>query len=128
MKIEYIKTKDKDFIGKRFKSWTIEKRITYDNGEVEHFYRVVFPHIDGDIEKIDLDKLYFPKTMTNEEWENMPPKEKYNWLGLKVENNKHLLDECNTKEILDIEKTETQLFNKLEKVKSVVGRTIQNQI
>ena len=116
MRIEYIKTKDKGYVGKRFNSWTIEKRITYDNGKTEHLYKTIFPHIDGDIEKIELDKLDFPKPMTNEDWDNMSPKEKYDWIGLDVENNKHLLEECNKQEILDTEMTETKLFNKLEKV------------
>lgn len=79
--IEYKIEKDKDFIGKRYESYTVEKKITYDNGKVEHRYRTVFPYIDGDIDKIDLDTLDFPKTITHEEWEKLSLEYHKAWLN-----------------------------------------------
>lgn len=79
--IEYKIEKDKDFIGKRYESYTVEKIIKYDNGEVEYRYRTVFPHIDGDIYKINLDKLAFPKPITHEEWNKLSPEYHKAWLN-----------------------------------------------
>ena len=33
--------------------------------------RTLFPHIDGNIDEIDLDKLLFQKPITPEEWEQL---------------------------------------------------------
>lgn len=88
VKNEYKIIKDNDFIGKIYNSYTIEKIITYDNGKTEQLLRSFFPHIDGNINKIDLDSLYFPKTMTNKEWNNMTPQQRYDWLGLDISNNR----------------------------------------
>ena len=82
MKNEYKIQKDKDFTGKRYESYTVEKIITHDNGEVEHRYRVIYPHIDGKIDTIDFEELEFPKPITTEEWDNMPRETRKKWLQI----------------------------------------------
>ena len=78
-KIKYKVEKDKNFYGKRFKSYTVEKIITYDNGEVEHRYRTIFPSIDGRINTINFNKLGFPKPITQEEWKKLSPEYRKAW-------------------------------------------------
>lgn len=72
-KVEYKIEKDKDFIGKRYESYSVEKIIRNNDGKIEHRYRTIFPHIDGDINKINLNKLYFPRTIIYEEWKKLSP-------------------------------------------------------
>lgn len=69
MKNEYKVEKDKEIKGQRCETYTIEKIITYDNGEKETRIITFIPSRDGDINKIDLDKLDFPKPITQKEWE-----------------------------------------------------------
>lgn len=83
-KVEYKIKKDKDFIGKRYESYTVEKIITKEDGEVEHLYRTIFPHIDGKINKIDLDKIYFPKPITQKEWEQLSEEYHKAWINGKM--------------------------------------------
>lgn len=78
-KIEYQIKKDKDFIGKRYDSYTVEKITISEEGNVEHLYRVLFPHVDGEIDKINFDKLYFPIPITQEEWEQLSPEYRKAW-------------------------------------------------
>ena len=40
---EYTITKDKDFIGKRYETYTIEKKIIHSHGEVETRTRIFIP-------------------------------------------------------------------------------------
>lgn len=79
-KIKYEIMKDKEFIGKRFESYTVIKTITYDNGEIEHRYRTIFPSIDGNIDKMNLDDLYFPITITQEEFKQLPEEYDKAWM------------------------------------------------
>ena len=80
MKNEYKIVKDKDFIGKRYETYTIEKKITYDNGETEFRYKTFIPFRDGDINKVDLDTLDFPKPITADEWEKLSPEYRKAWI------------------------------------------------
>lgn len=80
-KIEYKVIKDKDFIGKRFNSYTIEKTITYADGDKETRLRSFIPCRDGDINRINLDNLYFPVSVSYDEWQQLP--EEYNRAWLK---------------------------------------------
>ncbi len=80
LKIEYKITKDEDFIGKRFETYTIEKIITYVNGDVETRRRTFIPFRDGDINKINLDDLYFPITITQEEFKQLPEEYDKAWM------------------------------------------------
>ncbi len=82
MKNEYKIQKDKDFIGKRYESYTVEKIITHDNGEIEIRRRIIFPHIDGDIDTIDFEKLEFPKPLTTEEWNKLSLETRKKWLQI----------------------------------------------
>ena len=52
---EYRIKKDKDFIGQRFSTYTIEKIIKYENGETERRFKVFTPAIDWDINKVNLE-------------------------------------------------------------------------
>ena len=79
-KVEYKVKKDKDFIGKRFETYTIEKTITYANGEIETRYRSFIPVRDGDINTVNLDELYFPITITQEEFEQLPKEYDEAWI------------------------------------------------
>lgn len=98
-KIKYKITKDKDFIGKRFESYTIEKIITNDDEEKECLYRIWFPFIDGDISKANLDEIYFPKPITNEEWQKLSPEYRKSWInGAMTEELHKELDELRLKE------------------------------
>lgn len=76
IKNEYKIIKDKDYIGKRFGTYTIEKTIIYANGKTETRLRSFIPIRDGNINKVNLDDLYFPITITHEEMKQLP--EKYN--------------------------------------------------
>lgn len=67
----------------RFESYLITKTITYDNGETEQRTRLFYPHLEGEIEKVNLDKLEFKKTMTQEEFKQMPLEYQRNWCGIK---------------------------------------------
>ena len=78
-KTEYTITKDKDFIGKRYETYTIEKKIMHSNGKVEIRTRVFIPFRDGDINKINLDKLHFPEPFTAEEGEKLSPEYRKAW-------------------------------------------------
>lgn len=80
-KVEYKIIKDKDFIGRRYESYTVEKIITYDNGKIEHLHRTLFPHIDGKIENINLDDIYFPPVITSEEWNLLPETYRKAWIN-----------------------------------------------
>ena len=80
IKNEYMVTKDKDFIGKRFKTYTIEKTITYANGEIETRLRSFIPFRDGDINTVNLDDLYFPITITQEEIKQLPEEYDKAWM------------------------------------------------
>ena len=80
-KIEYKVEKDKDFIGKTYESYTVEKIITKDNGEIEHLYRTLFPHIDGNVNEIDFDKVYFPKPITQKEWKQLSEEYYKAWIN-----------------------------------------------
>lgn len=80
IKSEYKITKDKDFIGKRYDTYTIEKILIYDNGEKEHRYRVWIPFRDGDINKVDLTTLDFPQPIIQEEWEQLPQEYRTAWI------------------------------------------------
>lgn len=80
-KIEYKVEKDKDFIGKRYESYTVEKIITKENGETEHLYRTLFPHIDGSINEIDFDNIYFPRPITQTEWKQLSEEYRKAWIN-----------------------------------------------
>ena len=80
IKNEYKITKDKDFLGKRFETYTIEKNITYENGETEKRYRIFIPFRDGNIEKVNLNDLYFPITITQEEFKQLPKEYNKAWM------------------------------------------------
>jgi hypothetical protein len=80
-KIEYKVEKNKDFTGKRYESYTVEKIITHDNGKVEHLHRVLFPHIDGKIDEINLEDIYFQNPITQDEWEKLSPEYHKAWLN-----------------------------------------------
>lgn len=79
-KIEYKIEKNKEIIGQRYETYTIQKNITYDNGKTETRYRVFIPFRDGDINKIDLDMLDFPKPITKEEWEKLSSEYQKAWI------------------------------------------------
>lgn len=79
MKNEYKIIKDKGFIWKRYGTYTIEKKIIYDNGQIEYRYRTFIPFRDGDINKVELDKLDFPKPITADEWEKLSPEYRKAW-------------------------------------------------
>lgn len=79
-KIEYKIEKNKEIIGQRYETYTIQKNITYDNGKTETRYRVFIPFRDGDINKIDLDMLDFPKPITQEEWKKLSPEYHKAWI------------------------------------------------
>ena len=76
---EYTITKDKDFIGKRCETYTIEKKIIHSHGKVETRTRIFIPFRDGDINKINLDELDFPEPITSEEWEKLSPEYRKAW-------------------------------------------------
>lgn len=78
-KTEYTIIKDKDFIGKRYETYTIEKKITHSNGKVEIRTRAFIPFRDGDINKINLDELVFLEPITPEEWEKLSPEYRKAW-------------------------------------------------
>ena len=80
-KIEYTITKDEDFIGKRYESYTVEKHITYDNGETEVRTRVVFPNIDGELTVENLNRLVFQKSITPEEWNKLSAEYRKAWIN-----------------------------------------------
>lgn len=80
-KNEYKITKDKDIFGQRYETYSIEKIITHDNGEVEKRYRVWIPFRDGDITKVDLNKLEFQKPITTEEWNQLSREYQKAWLN-----------------------------------------------
>lgn len=79
-KIEYKIEKDKDILGQRYETYTIQKNIIYDNGKTEVRYRTFIPFRDGDINKINLDMLDFPKPITQEEWEKLSPEYHKAWI------------------------------------------------
>lgn len=80
-KVEYKITEDEDFKGKLFKSYTVEKHITYDNGTKEVRTRVVFPHLDGEPTIENLSKLKFSKSIEPAEWEQLPEIYRKAWLN-----------------------------------------------
>ena len=95
IKKEYKITKDIGFIGKRYKTYTIEKKITYDNGETETRIRSFIPLRDGDIEKVNLDELEFQKSITTDEWDELPEEYRKAWIrGTMTEEIKKVGDKC----------------------------------
>lgn len=81
IKTKYKVIKDKDFIGKRYDTYTIKKTLIYDNGETETRYRTFIPFRDGDINKIDLKTLDFPKPITQKEWEQLSEEYRKAWIN-----------------------------------------------
>mgnify|MGYP005969944977 CR=1 FL=1 len=79
-KIEYKVEKDKEFIGQRYETYTIEKKITHINGDVEIRTKVFIPFRDGDINTVKLDDLYFPITITQEEMKQLPEEYDKAWM------------------------------------------------
>ena len=79
IKTKYKVIKDKDFIGKRYDTYTIEKTLIYDNGEIETRYRTFIPFRDGDINKINLNTLDFPNPITQKEWEQLSEEYRKAW-------------------------------------------------
>lgn len=79
-KVKYKIEKDKEFKGKRFETYTIEKTITYANGETEIRLRSFIPFRDGDINTVNLDDLYFPITITQEEIKQLPEEYDKAWM------------------------------------------------
>lgn len=80
-KIEYKIEKDKDFAGKIYESYTVEKIVIKENGKTEHLYRTLFPHIDGNINEIDLDNVYFSKPITQKEWKQLSEEYHKAWIN-----------------------------------------------
>lgn len=80
IKNEYKITKDNDFLGKRFETYTIEKTIIYANGETETRLRSFIPCRDGNINTVNLDNLYFPITITQEEFRKLPEEYDKAWM------------------------------------------------
>lgn len=80
IKTSYKVTKDKDFIGQRYETYTIEKTLIYDNGEKEYRYKTWIPFRDGDINKVNLNTLAFPKPITQDEWEQLPQEYRIAWI------------------------------------------------
>lgn len=76
----YKITKDEGFIGKRFDTYTIEKTLILDNGKKEFRYKTWIPFRDGDINKVNLDTLIFPKPITEDEWVQLPQEYRTAWL------------------------------------------------
>lgn len=81
MKNEYTIEKCKDTLTRRYNAYLTTKIITYDNREKEERIRTFFPCIDGDINKVNLVDLYFPITITHEEFKQLP--EEYNKAWIK---------------------------------------------
>lgn len=79
-KIEYKITKDKGFVGQRCESYTIEKKIICANGETETRLRSFISFRDGDINKVNLDTLDFPKSITQNEWKQLSQEYHTAWL------------------------------------------------
>lgn len=80
-KIEYKVEKDKEFVGQRYETYTIEKKIIYSSGDVEIRTKVFIPFRDGDINKVDFDKLDFPKPITSKEWEMLSEEYRKAWIN-----------------------------------------------
>lgn len=80
-KIEYKVEKDKEFVGQRYETYTIEKKITYSSGDVEIRTKVFIPFRDGDINKVDFDKIDFPKPITSKEWEQLSEEYHKAWIN-----------------------------------------------
>lgn len=80
MKNEYKIEKCKDTLTKRYEAYLITKKITYDKGEIEERTRMFFPCVDGDIDKVNLDDLYFPITITHEEFKQLPEEYDRAWM------------------------------------------------
>lgn len=79
-KIEYKVIKDKEFEGQRCETYTIEKIMTHNNGEIETRTRIFIPLRDGDISKVDFNTLDFPKPITSKEWEMLSAKYRKAWI------------------------------------------------
>lgn len=82
VKNEYKVIKDKGFVGQKYSTYTIEKKIIYDNGETEIRHKVFIPARDGKIKEVDFDKLDFPKPITHEEWLKLPIEYRKKWLQI----------------------------------------------
>ena len=80
LKTEYKITKDNNIFTKMYDMYNIEKTIIYDNGEKETRYRTFIPFQDGDIHKVNLDDLYFPITITQEEMKQLPKEYDKAWI------------------------------------------------
>lgn len=94
-RVEYKVEKDKDFISKRYETYTIEKKVIYDNGKTESRFITFIPFRDGDIKQIDLNTLKFPKPITEEEWKQLPKEYKTAWLkGTMTEEIKKYGESC----------------------------------
>lgn len=83
IKNEYKVEKCKEDVLRRYDAYLITKTITYDNGETEERTRLFYTHIDGDINKVNLDELIFLKAMTQEEFKQMPVEYQRAWCGIK---------------------------------------------
>lgn len=84
IKTEYKITKNNDIFAQMYDTYTIEKIITYDNREKETRIRTFIPSRDGNINKIDLNSLYFPITINYEEWKQLPKKYNDAWIKGKI--------------------------------------------
>lgn len=94
-KVSYKIIKDKEFIGKRYETYTIEKKIIWDNGEIEKRYITFIPFRDGNIEQINLDTLIFPKPISEEEWRQLPNEYRTAWIkGNMTEEVRKLGESC----------------------------------
>ena len=79
METKYKITKSNDPFQARYDIYDIEKTIIYDNGETEKRYKTWIPFRDGDINKVNLDTLDFPKPIAQEEWEMLSPEYRKAW-------------------------------------------------
>lgn len=79
IKTSYKITKDKGFL-ESWGTYTIEKTLILENGEKEIRHKTWIPFRDGDINKVNLDTLIFPKPITEDEWVQLPQEYRTAWL------------------------------------------------
>lgn len=78
-KSKYKIIKDKRVTGQNFATYTVEKKITSENGKKETTY-CTFINDRNNINQIDFDKLYFAKPITYNEWLELSLEYRKKWL------------------------------------------------